>query len=248
MLIPLPPIPLGKLVLIMLGFVIIAGPLNYYLLKRKHLEIYYVLTLPAISFFFCAAITVCAIAGENLYSEGKGKTETYLDQNSGIIASSGAFAIYSPLSHKDFSFDRNDIISFFKCSRIEGNAVKDKIIFSSGLLPSRMSCLYTVKKAEYTDKKLKITEKKDSVELVNDLGIKLNSVCVRNSHGHHFVMVTPLLPGAKAVLQKSSQPPPAFRNIALNSYCAEISEPFHIKPGQMADKYTHSQKLNGKWK
>lgn len=243
-----PAIPLGNLVLLMLGFVLIAGPLNYHLLKRKNLELWGVLTIPAISFIFCAAVTICVVAGENLYSEGKGKVETRLDQISGIIASTGGFSIYSPLSRKDFSFDRKDIISFLEYGRINGTVIKDKVYFSSSLVPSRMSCLYSVSKAEYTGKKLEIIEKKDSIELVNSLGTTVNKVCVQNSRGQHFLLSVPLLPGAKAVLQKCSQTPPAFRNIGPNSYCAEITEPFHIAPGLMADKYTHSQKLYGKWK
>ena len=253
--IPLQPIPLGGLTLLMFCFVVVIGPCNYLFLKKRRLEMWCLVTIPILSLLFSGAVVLTVVFREGFDSKGKGRVLTVLDQKRGLASSRGLFSVYSPLSMKEFHFDRQDLLYFREYGEILGE-VTDDYRFSSRLLPSRMRFIGGVERAEFRSEKMKFSEKNGKLEVVNGLGVPVTSLCVRSSGPGYFKLAAPLAPGARAELAPAS---PAKDGTCVEgmtgkpvrleeyTYLAGVKEPLFIRPGLVPDRYDHRQLVLGQW-
>ena len=253
--IPLEPIPLGGLTLLMFCFVAVIGPCNYLFLKKRHLEMWCLVTIPILSLLFSGAVVLTVVFREGFDSKGKGRVLTVLDQKRGLASCRGLFSIYSPLSMKDFHFDRQDLLYFRAYGEILGQ-VTDDYRFSSRLLPSRMRFIGGIERAEFRSEKLKFSEKNGKLEVVNGLGVPVASLCVRSSGARFFKLAAPLAPGARAELVPASPAKDGTlpegmtgKPVRLEqyTYLAGVKEPLFIRPGLVPDHYDHRQLVLGQW-
>lgn len=244
--IPPPPVPLTTLCVIMVFFVILIGPVNFFVLKRYHKELWSLVTIPVLSLIFSGTVVLSVLFSEGFSSKGKASVETFIDQRTGLTASRGSFAIYAPIASSAFQFDADDLLYFHDPGTIRGE-VKDKYIFSSGLLRSRMSFSYAVSRAGSRSEKIAVSEKNGSIEIVNGLGVPLTKCLLKNSEGKLFRLQAPLAPGARASL-KPSTPLPEERVPSKNRYTAQVSKPFFITCGATPDKYEYKETINGIWR
>ena len=253
--IPLAPIPLGGLTLLMFCFVVVIGPCNYLFLKKRRLEIWCLVTIPILSLLFSGAVVLTVVFREGFDSKGKGRVLTILDQKQGLASSRGLFAVYSPLSTKEFRFDRQDLLYFREYGEILGE-VTDDYRFSSRLLPSRMRFIGGTERAEFRSEKLKFSEKNGKLEVVNGLGVPVASLCVRSSGAGYFKLAAPLAPGARAELAPASPAKDGTlaeemtgKSVRLEeyTYLAGVKEPLFIRPGLVPDQYDHRQLVQGLW-
>ena len=253
--IPLAPIPLGGLTLLMFCFVVVIGPCNYLFLKKRRLEIWCLVTIPILSLLFSGAVVLTVVFREGFDSKGKGRVLTILDQKQGLASSRGLFAVYSPLSTKEFRFDRQDLLYFREYGEILGE-VTDDYRFSSRLLPSRMRFIGGTERAEFRSEKLKFSEKNGKLEVVNGLGVPVASLCVRSSGAKYFKLAAPLAPGARAELAPASPAKDGTlpegmtgKPVRLEeyTYLAGVKEPLFIRPGLVPDQYDHRQLVLGQW-
>lgn len=243
-----PPIPMTGLTFTMIFFVIIIGPVNYMVLKKRRAEIWSLVTIPALSLLFSGAVVATVFFNEGIYSQGTGSVRTLLDQTSGLAASRGGFGIYSPLSVGDFKFTADDRLFFYAPGKVNGTAEGNDYIYSGALVRARMGFGYAVSRSELRSEKIAVTEKEGSVEIVNGLGVKVDSLYLRNSKGQYFKLSAPLLPGARAQLLPVAKFPAKEESIGINCYRAVLSEPLFIKPGLLPSKYKHTQTLLGRWR
>ena len=243
-----PPIPMTGLTFTMIFFVIIIGPVNYMVLKKRRAEIWSLVTIPALSLLFSGAVVATVFFNEGIYSQGTGSVETLLDQTSGLAASRGGFGIYSPLSVGDFKFTADDRLFFYAPGKVNGTAEGNDYIYSGALVRARMGFGYAVIRSELRSEKIAVTEKEGSVKIVNGLGVKVDSLYLRNSKGQYFKLSAPLLPGARAQLLPVAKLPAIEESIGINCYRAVLSEPLFIKPGLTPSKYKHTQTLLGRWR
>ena len=243
-----PPIPMTGLTFTMIFFVIIIGPVNYMVLKKRRAEIWSLVTIPALSLLFSGAVVATVFFNEGIYSQGTGIVRTLLDQTSGLAASRGGFGIYSPLSVGDFKFTADDRLIFYAPGKVNGTVEGNDYIYSGALVRARMGFGYAVSRAELRSEKIAVTEKEGSVEIVNGLGVKVDSLYLRNSKGQYFKLSAPLLPGARAQLLPVAKLPAIEESIGINCYRAVLSEPLFIKPGLLPSKYKHTQTLLGRWR
>ena len=244
--IPPPPVPLTTLCVIMVFFVLLIGPVNFLVLKRYHKELWSLVTIPVLSLIFSGTVILSVLFTEGFYSKGKASVETFIDQRTGLTASRGSFAIYAPIASSTFQFDADDLLYFHDPGTIRGE-VKDKYIFSSGLLRSRMSFSYAVSRAGSRSEKIAVSEKNGSIEIVNGLGVPLTKCLLKNSEGKLFRLQAPLAPGARAAL-KPSTPLPEERVPSKNCYTAQVSKPFFITCGATPDKYEYKETIKGIWR
>ena len=243
-----PPIPIGKLTLIMIAFVIIIGPVNYFVLKRYHAELRAIITIPLLALLFSAAVIGCVVFGDGIQSRGEGKVETYLDQVKGIYASRGAFGIYAPMSIKGLSFTPDELVYFYKPGKVVGVFNEKNFLYAPSLLRPRVSFSYAVTNAGQRSEKIAVTEKDGLVEIVNGLGVEIQSLFLRNAEGKYFKLKVPLLPGARAELLAIPKLPATVEAIEKGHYRATVAEALFIKQGFMPDQYKHRQTLIGRWR
>ena len=244
---PVPPIPLGMLTAIMCCFVAIIGPVNYCWLKKYDRALWCLVTIPLLSLFFTGAVITCVFVKEGFDTKSKGVIKTFLDQRTGLIAAAGGFSLYSPRSVGEFRFNSDDLLEFENPGKVQGVADKE-YIFAPALLKTRMVLRYKARRSGYCSEKLVVTEKKDGIEVVNGLGVKLDSLFVADSKGAFFKLTAPLAPGARARLQPVSTLPEDAGRLAKNCYYAQTSEPFYLKPGVRAQQREFTQTINGRWK
>ena len=253
--IPLAPIPLGGLTLLMFCFVVIIGPCNYLFLKKRRREMWCLVTIPILSLLFSGAVVLTVVFREGFDSKGKGRVVTILDQKRGIAAGRGLFSVYSPLSMKEFHFDREDLLYFREYGELHGE-LKDDYRFSSRLLPSRMRFVGGIERAEFRSEKLKFSKKNGKLEVVNGLGVPVAGLCVRSSGSGYFTLAGPLAPGARAELVPASPAKDGTlaegmtkKPVRLEeyTYLAGVKEPLFIRPGLMPDQYDHRQLVLGLW-
>ncbi|MBQ7693737.1 MAG: hypothetical protein IJT50_01305 [Lentisphaeria bacterium] len=253
--IPLAPIPLGGLTLLMFCFVVVIGPCNYLFLKKRRQEMWCLVTIPILSLLFSGAVVLTVVFREGFDSKGKGRVLTVLDQKRGLVSSRGLFSIYSPLSMKEFRFDRQDLLYFREYGEILGE-VTDDYRFSSRLLPSRMRFIGGIERAEFRSEKLKFSEKNGKLEVVNGLGVPVASLCVRSSGAKYFKLGAPLAPGARAELVPASPAKDGTlpegmtgKPVRLEqyTYLAGVKKPLFIRPGLVPDRYDHRQLVLGQW-
>lgn len=244
---PVPPIPLGMLTLIMVCFVALIGPVNYFMLKKYHSEIWCLVTIPVLSLLFTGAVILGVFFKEGFSSTGKSFVETLLDQRTGLIAARGGFSIYSPRSVGDFRFNGDDMLFFVDPGKLRGE-INNGYTFAPSLLRTRMTLNYIVSRSGYCSEKLAVTEKNGTMEVVNGLGVKLDSLYVKGRDGKIFKLASPLEAGARQLLQPFSGRLPQGIYLQGNGYYrAETSVPFYIAPGVVPDKYEHKQIISGRW-
>ena len=86
------------------------------------------------------------------------------------------------------------------------------------------------------------------MEIVNGLGVKLDSLYLRDSKNQLFKLDSPLAAGARAVLRPVPKLPALERNVEKNCYLGKVSEPLFINPGITPDQYEYKQTLYGRWR
>jgi hypothetical protein len=244
---PVPPIPLGMLTAIMCCFVAIIGPVNYCWLKKYDRALWSLVTIPLLSLFFTGTVITCVFIKEGFDTRSKGEVKTFLDQRTGLIAASGGFSLYSPRSVGEFRFNSDDLLEFENPGKVQGVADKE-YIFAPALLKTRMVLRYKIRRSGYCSEKLAVTEKNGGIEVVNGLGVKLDSLFVADSKGAFFKLTAPLAAGARAFLQPVPTLPEDAGRLAKNCYYAQTSEPFYLKTGVRAQQREFTQTINGRWK
>ena len=242
-----PPVPLGMLTFLMCCFVVIIGPVNFLVLKKFHAEVWSLVTIPAFSLLFTGVVIGGVFFKEGFSSKGGAVVETVLDQRTSLAAARGNFSLYSPVSVGKFYFNSDDMLNFTKSGRIDGEA-DSNLVFASSLLRPRMTFDYSVSRSGYCSEKLSFSEKNGTLEVVNGLGVKVDSLYVSDGQGKFFKLGSPLEPGARAVLYAVSKLPAKVGNIAKDCYRATTSKPFFISPGVIPDKYEHKQTIFGRWR
>lgn len=243
---PEPPIPLKTLCTIMICFVIIIGPVNILVLKHYRKELLCLVTIPVLSLLFTGTVILSIFLSEGFASRGKGKVETFLDQRTGLAASRGSFAVYSPIASRPFRFASGDLLYFHNPGSIRGEA-GDTQTFTSALARSRMSFSYAVSRAGFISEKIAVSEKESSIEIVNGLGVPLTGCLLANSHGKLFRLGNTLEPGARASL-KPAKITGKEKIPKKNCYTARVSKPFFISNGMTPDHYEYEQTVNGIWR
>ena len=91
-------VPTGGLLLLMIAFAVVIGPVNLWYLGRIKKRMWLMWTVPAISLVFCLAVWVYATAAEGW--RGRERTEglTLLDERAAVAITHGMTAFYSPLT------------------------------------------------------------------------------------------------------------------------------------------------------
>jgi hypothetical protein len=111
-----------------------------------------------------------------------------------------------------------------------------------------MSFSYALCRAEERSEKIAVTEKNGHVEIVNGLGVKVDTFYLRDGKNQLFKLDSPLAPGARAVLRLIPKLPAQVQDVEKNCYRATLSEPLFISPGVAIDQYEHNQSLYGRWR
>jgi len=198
---PVPEVPVIWLTLLMLGFVVVIGPVNYIVLRRMHREMWLLFTTPLLSFIFCAAVVAAISLNEGWNSIGVARGLTWLDQPGGTAVTRALVGVYSPLGFAGLNFDYDELVCFDPDGRGEVNLdLTAGQNYSRSIAQPRVPLFYKVSGVFRRSERLTFhAAPGGGLEVVNGLGADVKSLAVR-ADGKVYVSRAPIAAGERAVL------------------------------------------------
>jgi hypothetical protein len=211
-------VPVNRFLLILLAFVLIAGPGAVIFTGRANRRIWLLALVPAISILFSAAILVYALVSEGITPALRRQAVTLLDQPRRRAVTLGALAIYAPTSLRDgLHFDRGTEVS--PISNVQGGQIESgqDQHFVSGWVTPRLPAFFRLRRSEERVERLLVEEPRDGkTEVVNALGAPILRLRLCDREGRIYE-TRDLKPGEKRVLvsegPRTAGAPPAYEGL-----------------------------------
>ncbi len=252
-------VPVRPLFIFMLIFVIIIGPLNYFILYRKKKRIWILWTSPVIAAIFSFIVIFYAFWSEGWHSRVSMNTITFLDENNRTASTIGGIGYYCPIvPGGGLTFSGSTEIQPFKEQeklRNVGINLTQEQNLRSGWLQSRVPSHFLLRKCESRRERLEIRGRTaEGIEVLNGLGAKLVNLRLVDFDGKCYSALEPVLPGQKIILRKcditkTSLPvmqqelrnkfkgnwlnylAPKIISLSKGTYCAKLAESPFMKTG-----------------
>lgn len=201
-------IPVRQLFVFMLIFVILIGPLNYFVMKKKRKQTGIIWTSPLIAAFFAAVIIIYAFCSEGFSARMKANSITFLDENSMMASTIGGLAYYCPLvpgSGLMFS-DQTELQPIVAYNdgdnRGFGLNLSRGQNLQSGWIKSRIPSHIMLRKGEHRRERLQVLKQSsEGLEVLNGLGAEIKTLQLVYFDGKGYSASDPIAPGKKAVLK-----------------------------------------------
>ena len=213
-------VPVRGLLVLMLVFVVVIGPLNLWVLARKKKRIWMLWTVPVISLLTCGAVTLYAAIGEGWRGRFRTRTLTFLDQTTHRATTIGWVAFYSPVTpggglHFGYETELTAQVGD-PSSRYGGyghgyprrdNRGRARDIdwtndqhLGAGWVTARVPAHFQVRKSETRRERLTVTRSSDgTLTAVNGLGARISVVVFADEEGRIY-SASNIAPGAQAEL------------------------------------------------
>ena len=168
-------------------FVMLAGPVNLFLLTKYNKRIWLLVTVPALSFLFASAILLYVILSEGFKTDARIAVGSYLDQRNGMYSSMIQYAFYARTTPRNVVFDSNDELNIVDdnndSARLSVDWTSGKQIIHSHFVPVRKPAYYKVRKTGTTRLKLDFDFNAENPYVVNGLGKDVEQLFVRSEDG-----------------------------------------------------------------
>ena len=213
-------VPVRGLLLMMLVFVLVIGPLNLYILSKKKRKIWLLWTVPLISLMTCVAVSAYSLFSEGWSARARHAGFTILDERSHRATTIGISAFYSPLTPSDglrYSTDTEVIsaVNWWRSYSYESDQRSAAIDWTdgqhlaSGWVIARSPAHFRVRRTETRRERLTVQQDGNGqVTIVNGLGAPIKELWVADARGnvHKSGRVEA---GASATLARDSQLKPS---------------------------------------
>lgn len=179
-------IPLLGISIVILLFVLLAGPINLFLLTAYNKRILLLVTVPALSFLFAGAILLYVILADGFNTDARIASTAYLDQRSGMYSALSQYGIYARTTPRNVVFDSDDELNISDNSddeRLSIDWTSGKQVVSSRFATVRKPAYYKIRKAGTTRLKLDFDFNEDNPYVVNGLGKDVNKLFVCDAKG-----------------------------------------------------------------
>jgi len=190
--------PIRAMLLLVLGFVVLAGPVNLLILARKNRRIWMLVTVPALSLVTCGLVFAYSVMHEGFRGWNRVHTLTVLDENTGRATTLGWAAYYSPIASSSglhFSYQTelspqmgND---YSRYSTNSGNRRVDWTSdqhLASGWLQARVPVHFLLRKSENRRERLAVHTRSDGgLTVVNGLGAAIERLVLADDAGRLYV-------------------------------------------------------------
>jgi hypothetical protein len=211
-------VPTRAYLIILLLFSVLIGPVNYVFLKRRRLQVLFVLTAPLVALAFIALLAGYIIIGEGFGVHGRAMTFTTLDQARKQAATRATASLYAagmtPSGGMDFPSD----VAVFPMSS-DGGVSRDELRidltdsqrFTSGLIRARTASNVETIAFRTARERLGFERQGDQVSVVNGLGQTVTRLVLREG-GKFYKLDSPLAAGSRAVMKTGNMPPATLLN------------------------------------
>ena len=204
-------------------FVIVIGPVNYFLLRRLRRLHYLLFIVPA-----SAALVTLALLGYALMSDGlstrlRARSYTLVDQRSGRAVTWARLSYYAGLSpYGGLTFDRDTAVYPFsyETGRSSGGRLPLETKLGQlqhlehGWLPARTPTQFLAVRSAAQRKRLKITPREKGIEVTNELGMDVAQLVVVDPSGRMYHLFR-LAAGQQALAEPLAAAPADGASAAL---------------------------------
>ena len=175
-------IPVRGIVIIMLVFVVIIGPVNLYYLNRIKRRTWMLWTIPAISFVTTLLVFGYSLLREGITPDTRIAGLTVLDQTSHQAATIGGEAFYCPLTpsgglHFELGTEATPLVS-----RGYGSGTAREVDwtqaqnFPRGWVSARVPAHFHLRKSETRRERIQVLNENGKLQVVNSLGAPIQSL------------------------------------------------------------------------
>jgi len=200
-------VPVRLMIVILIVFVVLAGPVNLVLLHKLKKRTWFLWTLPAISILTSAIVFGTALLNEGFTPTVRRDVITILNQESQQAATVGALGIYAPVAPGNLEFSAHTEVTPLLSSNGQDpgsnrgvNWTKGQI-FTGKWVASRVPAHFALRKSEPRKERLSVTWKGGTPTVVNSLGADINQLWLADARGNIFE-ATALRAGQRAELQR----------------------------------------------
>jgi len=220
-------IPTRGIVVIMLAFIIVIGPVNIYLLNRRQRRTWMLWTIPAISFATTLIVFAYSLLREGVTPDTRIAGLTLIDQTSHHATTIGATAFYCPLTpssglHFEFGTEATPLVS-----RGYGSGTSREMDWTQsqhltrGWISARVPAHFHLRKSETRRERIQVVNENGKLQIVNGLSAPIKSLWVADADMNVY-QATGVAAGEKAGLIPSLQSSPAEKSGA-NGLLREIT-------------------------
>ena len=200
--IEVPNLSFAVVILALLAYIIIVGPVNYmYLVRHKKSILLLLLTVPAISLVFVAVVILFVSFFEGWYSRASAVGLTFLDQQESMGYTRAAVNLYAPVPVRRLTFDPSDTVTFPDAKDVDVSLGRDQV--ATGANKARIPLTYGISRAERHLEQLRISRgAAGALNVVNGLGAPVKILAMRTPDGEYWLPPDETVqPGASAELK-----------------------------------------------
>lgn len=216
----IPNMSFAIVILALLAYIVIVGPVNYfYLIKHKKSILLLLLTVPVISFVFVGIVIVFVTLFEGWFSRASAVGMTFLDQQESMAYTRAAVSLYAPLPVRRLTFDPSDTVSLARAKNANVSLGRDQVV--TGANKARVPLVYGISRAEKHLEQLKVSRNAaGTLTVMNGLGAPVKVLAMKTPDGKLWLPSDgDIQPGVSAELKPytGTERPEAALNAQLAS-------------------------------
>jgi hypothetical protein len=186
-------IPIRGIVIIMLAFVILIGPVNIILLNRRKRRTWMLWTIPAISFVTTLIVFAYSLLREGITPDTRIAGLTMLDQPNHHATTVGVTAFYCPLTPSGgLRFDYETEATPLIHAGYGGSGNRREVDwtqtqhFTHGWVSARVPAHFHLRKSETRRERIQLVNEDGKLQIVNGLGAPIPALWLADSHGNIY--------------------------------------------------------------
>ncbi len=177
-------IPMRGIVIIMVAFIIIIGPVNIIYLNRRQRRTWMLWTIPAISIVTTLIVFAYSLLREGITPDTRIAGLTVIDQASHHATTVGVTAFYCPLTPSrglqfEYGTEATPLVSFGygagSAREVDWTQAQH---FSRGWVSSRVPAHFHLRKSETRRERIQVVNENGRLQIVNGLGAPIKSIWV----------------------------------------------------------------------
>ncbi len=180
-------LPTRGVVIVMLAFVVLIGPVNIIYLNRIHRRTWMLWTIPAISLVTTLLVFAYSLLREGITPDTRIRGLTVLDQASHQAATIGGEAFYCPLTpsgglHFELTTEATPLVNvdFGSGTSREVDWTQSQH-FERGWVSARVPAHFHVRKAETRRERIQVLNEGGKLQIINSLGAPIKSLWVADA-------------------------------------------------------------------
>ena len=192
-------------------FVLVAGPINLFLLNRKGRRAWFLWTLPAISLVTSGLVFAVSFFSEGITPRVRTEAITILNQTEQDAVTLGTIGIYAPIAPSQLKFPGHSEVTPLLDPNARDTGSDRRAQWTEGgeqlltgkWVSSRVPTHFSVRTSEHTEKRIVVTWTGGRPEILNSLGTAIKQLTLRGTSDDFFT-ATDILPGEKVTLNPST--------------------------------------------